>query len=64
MSKRMKPAGGGVQVFEATMDNPEDQDELNRRLRKPDEPAPHATPKNGRAPVESVSKKKPKRTGP
>jgi hypothetical protein len=26
---------GGVQVFELTMDNPEDQDELNRRLRKP-----------------------------
>ena len=26
-----------VQVFELTMDNPEDQDELNRRLRKPGE---------------------------
>lgn len=26
-----------VQVFEVTMDNPEDQDELNRRLRKPGE---------------------------
>lgn len=30
----------GVQVFELTMDNPEDQDELNRRLRKPGEPGP------------------------
>jgi hypothetical protein len=29
---------GGVQVFELTMDNPEDQDELNRRFRKPGEP--------------------------
>jgi hypothetical protein len=28
-----------VQVFELTMDNPEDQDELNRRLRKPGEPS-------------------------
>jgi hypothetical protein len=28
---------GSVQVFELTMDNPEDQDELNRRLRKPGE---------------------------
>lgn len=27
----------GIQVFELTMDNPEDQDELNRRLRKPSE---------------------------
>ncbi len=27
-----------VQVFELTMDNDEDQDELNRRLRKPGEP--------------------------
>ena len=29
---------GGIQVFELTMDNPEDQDELNRRLQKPGEP--------------------------
>jgi len=27
-----------VQVFELTMDNDEDQNELNRRLRKPGEP--------------------------
>ena len=36
--KRSSDAGE-VQVFELTMDNPEDQDELNRRLRKPGEPA-------------------------
>jgi hypothetical protein len=40
---------GQVQVFELTMDNLEDQDELNRRLRKPGEPAPIASPKNGQA---------------
>ena len=39
-NKENKPSGAGeVQVFELTMDNPEDQDELNRRLRKPGEPA-------------------------
>lgn len=27
----------GVQVFELTMDNPENQDELNRQLHKPGE---------------------------
>ncbi|GEM_PF-6377628 len=27
-----------VQVFELTMDNDEDQDELNRKFRKPGEP--------------------------
>jgi hypothetical protein len=31
------PDAAGIQVFELTMDNPEDQDELNRRLRKPGE---------------------------
>ncbi len=29
------PEAGVPQVFELTMDNPEDQDELNRRLKKP-----------------------------
>ena len=29
---------GEVQVFELTMDNTEDQDELNRQLRRPGEP--------------------------
>jgi hypothetical protein len=28
----------GIQIFELTMDNPEDQDELNRQLQKPAEP--------------------------
>ncbi len=28
----------GIQVYELTMDNPEDQDELNRQLHKPGEP--------------------------
>ena len=32
------PGGAEVQVFELTMDNPEDQDELNRQLHKPGEP--------------------------
>jgi hypothetical protein len=37
--KENQTAGGaGIQVFELTMDNPEDQDELNRRLQKPGEP--------------------------
>jgi hypothetical protein len=40
---------GGVQVFELTMDNPEDQDELNRRLRKPGEAQPGTVPTNGHA---------------
>jgi hypothetical protein len=31
------PDAAGIQVFELTMDSPEDQDELNRRLRKPGE---------------------------
>jgi hypothetical protein len=37
--KENKTSGPGkVQVFELTMDNPEDQDELNRQLRKLGEP--------------------------
>jgi hypothetical protein len=48
--KSDRPSGaGGVQVFELTMDNPEDQDELNRRLRKPGESESDASPKNGHA---------------
>ena len=37
MDKKDNKSSGAeaVQVFELTMDNPEDQDELNRRLRKP-----------------------------
>ena len=42
-------SGGGIQVFELTVDNPADQDELNRRLRKPAEAESGASPKNGNA---------------
>jgi hypothetical protein len=42
-------SGDGIQVFELTMDNPEDQDELNRRLRKPGEAKSGASPENGNA---------------
>jgi hypothetical protein len=35
-------SSGSVQVFELTMDNLEDQDDLNRRLRKPGEAPPDA----------------------
>ena len=38
----------GVQVFELTMDNPEDQDELNHRLHKPSEPDRYPTEARGR----------------
>jgi hypothetical protein len=53
---------GGVQVFELTMDNPEDQDELNRRLRKPGEPAPGTSPKNGQATPSEPTGTEPGRT--
>jgi hypothetical protein len=40
MKKKADQTSGAeeFQVFELTMDNPEDQDELNRQLRKPGEP--------------------------
>jgi len=57
-------SAGGVQVFELTMDNSEDQDELNRRLRKPGESNPGASPKNGPgAPSEATGKKDGERKG-
>jgi hypothetical protein len=37
--KKNRPLGE-VQVFELTMDNDEDQDELNQQLRKPGEQSP------------------------
>jgi hypothetical protein len=51
MSQRPEQASiaAGVQVFELTMDNAEDQDELNRRLRKPAEPGGSSLPKIGHA---------------
>ena len=46
----------GVQVFELTMDNAEDQAELNRRLRKPGELGERSLLKNGHAePTESTA---------
>ncbi|MBI3822990.1 MAG: hypothetical protein HY289_09980 [Planctomycetes bacterium] len=39
----------GVQVFELTMDNAEDQDDLNRRLHKPGELGESSLPKNEHA---------------
>ena len=61
-------SAAGVQVFELTMDNPEDQNELNRRLRKPGEPAPSLSPEigrraNGKSTAQSTGKKKGKRRG-
>jgi hypothetical protein len=62
--KTNQPSNGGkVQVFELTMDNPEDQDELNRRLRKPGESDPGASPKNGPATPSEPTGKEPGRTG-
>jgi uncharacterized protein (DUF1697 family) len=55
---------GGVQVFELAMDNSEDQDELNRRLRKPGERAPQVRrTANGPSTAESTGKKKGKGKG-
>ena len=54
--------GGSVQIFELTMDNPEDQDELNRRLRKPGESDPGAPPKNGSVTPNEPIGKEPGRT--
>jgi hypothetical protein len=46
--KKIKTSGAGeIQVVELRMDNTEDQDELNRRLRKPGEPGYVAPPKVG-----------------
>lgn len=33
-----EPIPSAIQVFELTMDNPEDQDQLNRQLTKPEKP--------------------------
>jgi hypothetical protein len=49
---------GEVQDFEVTMDNTEDQDELNRRLRKPGEPpyfAPTKAPDARKLPSADIS---------
>ena len=46
--ENQSPDTVGVQVFELTMDNPEDQDELNRQLHKPGEPSNGPSGMNGR----------------
>ena len=53
---------------ELTLDNPEDQAELNRRLRKPGEPAPGPSRRSGHTEegesfANSAGKKKPQRKG-
>ena len=65
MGKKDNQTSGtaGVQVFELTMDNPEDQDVLNHQLHKPSEPDRSPTAKIGRtvqseSTTESVRKKK------
>ncbi|MCI0422231.1 MAG: hypothetical protein L0312_23885 [Acidobacteria bacterium] len=67
MGRKAKPRPGeeGVQVFELTMDNSEDQDELNRRLNKPGEVAFELSQKTRHAgsTAESIGKKNAKRKG-
>ena len=58
--KADQPSGAGVQVFELTMDNPEDQDELNRRLRKPGEPDRYTGAKIGGATPDEATDESPK----
>lgn len=65
MGKKDNQTSGtaGVQVFELTMDNPEDQDVLNRQFHKPGEPDYRPSAKIGRtmqgeSTTESVGKKK------
>lgn len=59
MSRKVKQTSvpGNVQVFELTMNNPEDQDELNRRLRKPGEQVCQSTAR-GDTTAEPSGKKK------
>lgn len=52
-----------VQVFHLTMDNPEDQDELNRRLRKPGESDKGTPAKNRPATPSKAPGKEPGKTG-
>ena len=70
MRKKANQASGAgsVQVFELTMDNPEDQDELNRRFRKPGELVSCPSPQDGHtahgeSTAESTGKKNGKRKG-
>jgi hypothetical protein len=70
MKKKTNQSAGAraIQVFELTMDNPEDQDELNRRLRKPGQLVSSRPTKIGRTPnseptTQSNGKKKAKGKG-
>ena len=65
MGKKDNQTSGaaGVQVFELTMDNPEDQDELNRQFHKPGElddspPAKSGRTVQGESTTESAGRKK------
>ena len=64
MAERENKTAGtpGVQVLELTMDNPEDQDDLNRRLTMPSGPKNSPSAMLGRnahdkSPAESAEKK-------
>jgi len=64
MGKKGNQTSGaaGGQVLELTMDNPEDQDELNRQLHKPGEsvctpPAKIECAEQGKSTTESAGKK-------
>ena len=46
--ENQSPNTAGVQVFELTMDNPEDQDKLNRQFHKPGEPNNNSSAMFGR----------------
>ena len=58
-----KSGAGEIQVFELTMDNTEDQDELNRRLRKPGEP-PYCPPPKGKSTDDCESSNESPNRGP
>jgi hypothetical protein len=58
-----KSGAAAVQVFELTMDNPKDQDELNRQFHKPGEhddrpPAKIGRPVQDESTTESAGRKK------
>jgi hypothetical protein len=57
------PIAGNIQAFELTMDNPEDQDELNRRYCKPGEPDRRTLPKIGGSATQGESTNEPTKSG-
>jgi hypothetical protein len=63
MFEKQASGAATIQVFELTMDNFEDQDELNRKLHKPGEPNISPSENTGRkvqdeSTVESAEKKR------